>query len=130
MAVTSKDFFESVRLDFTSDKEMRLRNAASRIYYSLYHKAICELNIMVRTRKKMGVHESVIRDLFDTKDPVLIKIAAKLKASKDIRVEADYFIDDEFTLTHVETVLGHASVIEQLITQYNKGQNTENLSNP
>lgn len=103
--------------------ECRLRCAASRVYYSIFHKCriFADNNNLPKTQNaNVGSHEEVIQryllfsDDADHSNQIEVRrIGRVLRNMKTIRKKADYNLDDEFTIGRVEEILGFLDTINE-----------------
>lgn len=121
MANSANDFYTSVKaLLNNNSNEIDLRNAASRVYYSIYHDVINQLNINPVSDGKNGVHKSVSNGLLKAPSRKVVQIGYKLDFAKKIRSNADYDLCRDFSYSDVLTLIELRDAISNLLQEHIK----------
>ncbi len=110
MPVQPNDFITSAINIIKNGTEIDCRNAVSRAYYAAYHEAdrVSQYSNGVSTKK--GTHEKLSDKLkkhpgSTSKDKDIRKMGVLLEQCKKYRVEADYFIMNQFTIANAQAVV-------------------------
>lgn len=104
MAITYLDFFQSAKDLLESKNEVNHRNATSRAYYAVYHRAK-ELSKILNSipRGTMGAHQYVSETFIKSTDRELKGVGYMLRQCHARRVDADYEIEDIHEKRDTET---------------------------
>lgn len=126
MSVSGDDFIEiAKRVLATDDSEIGWRVSASRAYYGCFH---CCLDIIERhpgivVDKSYSTHERVYRavnsmTISGQASSDLKHLVYLTKNLRDVRVDADYHANKEFTKERAEQALSQANNISNLRRKY------------
>ncbi|EAA3799217.1 hypothetical protein DOQ73_23470 [Salmonella enterica subsp. enterica] len=123
MEVTYKDFldFANSQLAKESLSPFEVRNAVSRAYYALYHRALeraDELSIPKVRVENAGSHAALAKRIASLGDSGK-SLASQLDKAKKVRVNCDYFLEErinhkraEFYLASVQDLISKIDRLE------------------
>lgn len=128
MPISHEDLFELAESLANSDDECHLRSAASRGYYGLFH--FCSLladNCLPELiYVENNSHEKVIKrfiEFEDTDNPEnqreIRRIGLCLRFAKNIRVKADYRLNEDFLRARVQEIFSNKKAIEEAVPKTN-----------
>ena len=112
MPVTPEELHNEARTTEIEHSEVRRRKAASQMYYAAYH--LCRP--IAQQRSPLfgdvgGVHAQVIDALQGSREGAVRSLGAMLRSCKAIRIDADYHIEDDFTMDRFEAITKHCERI-------------------
>jgi uncharacterized protein (UPF0332 family) len=112
MPVSSDDFLAHAKNIISQDApdEIDIRSSASRSYYSAYHACYDVAAQCMQPTEPGGSHITAIRalDLGDASifgkelNQTVRSLSISLRQARDMRTEADYFLDTEFPLRNAQ----------------------------
>jgi uncharacterized protein (UPF0332 family) len=127
--IEAGNFFESAKMLIEQNDEVDYRNAISRSYYAAYHTAL-SLDDLIENhggiKSNVGVHEQLVSKFANCPMSVAGAMQIKslgymLKRAKDVRRNADYFLEIDLTkddakeqLKTVEKILSKVAEIQNL----------------
>ena len=104
MAVTAEQLREGALKAEIGQCEVERRVTASRSYYAAFHKCRPMAQAQGLFADVQGSHAQVIEALTRGHDRKLKRIGYKLRQCRDVRAQADYDIDEDFTLDDAQTM--------------------------
>ncbi|WP_353573156.1 HEPN domain-containing protein [Candidatus Albibeggiatoa sp. nov. BB20] len=113
------EFLKSATEILKNNKEVDYRNATSRAYYCAYHKAknLVETQFKQDKISSGASHEKIIKTLQAEKNKQFKSIGNKLNDLKRFRTDADYKLDETFSIQDAKSVVQRASKLVQEIEQ-------------
>jgi len=109
MAITPLDFLSFAK-NLTSDTEINIRNTIGRSYYAAYH--VCNnMFLSDKNIKDVGMHERLILSIKKSPNTQDRAIGFSLGQLKQLRVQADYKINDAIHESDRQTALASAENI-------------------
>lgn len=119
MAVLPKDFLLiAEELMETGNKEIHYRTAASQAYYSIYHQCVPIAKDLHDITIEAGVHERMILKIehhagTGEKDNLICQLGELIRRVRNIRVKADYKINEDFKFKDVNLAIYLAKEIAE-----------------
>lgn len=106
MPVSHAEFLSSALKLIKNGAEMDFRNSASRAYYAAYHAAVPVGNsIGIPIDVEGGEHARLIEAFKRMTDMKYKSIAYMLRQCRDLRVVADYNLEEPFTESEAQTTI-------------------------
>lgn len=118
MAIKPEDFHDSEIGKHSSDLEIERRNAVSRTYYSMYH--LTRQAGYDGKYADTGMHQSLIDELVN--DKATKSAGWILNKAKQLRVSADYRLNEDFTKSEAETIISLLERYPEKLTQLQECQ--------
>lgn len=104
--------------------ECTMRNTAGRAYYAAYHSALPVSKRCIQVKGAGGVHKRVIDSLeegnvaeFGGNNRKVASLAYILRGLKDIRVHADYELDEPFDKRKQDNALKQADMLIKRVAE-------------
>lgn len=101
MPINADEFYTSNKSGLSSSDEINRRNAISRTYYTMYHKAL-ETGIEVIKFANQGMHQNLVDTMLQTDN--FKRAGYILSSSKTLRHIADYELNNNIYLSHTTTM--------------------------
>lgn len=95
-----------------AETEPRLRNAAGRLYYAVFHAV--RIHLSVDTSGEHA-HDRVIQALKATRDLERVRAGGRLESLRKARVHADYQLRRTFVRADLESAQNHAEAVLSLL---------------
>ena len=111
MAVTSKQLREGAQKAQVDGPEVERRVAVSRTYYAVFHRCRPIAQRQGVFADAGGSHAEVIEALTRSRTRKLQSIGYMLKLCRELRVKADYRIEDDLTIQDAEAARSHSDRI-------------------
>lgn len=97
MPVTPNELLEAAKAIGRGDAEVDWRNAASRAYYAAWHRCLPIGRSVGISAQPRGMHQQLIDTLTESRDMTLKSLGYMLRQCRDFRVDADYWIEADFS---------------------------------
>ena len=111
MAVTAKQLREGAQEAQVDGPEVERRVAVSRTYYAAFHRCRPIAQRQGTFADAAGSHAEVIEALTRSRKRKLQSIGYMLKLCRELRVKADYRIEDDLTIQDAEAAKSHSDRI-------------------